>query len=63
IARSRAFKVIGGGHLSAAASIIGVADKIDHISTGGGACIQFLAGKKLPVIEVLKKSYREYTVR
>ncbi|GBF36731.1 MAG TPA: phosphoglycerate kinase [Methanothermococcus okinawensis] len=61
--RSRAFTVIGGGHLSAAASIVGVADRIDHISTGGGACIQFLAGKKLPVIEILKKSYREYVAR
>ena len=60
IVRSKAFTVIGGGHLSAAASIVGVADRIDHISTGGGACIQFLAGKRLPVIEVLKKSYREY---
>jgi len=60
IVRSKAFTVIGGGHLSAAASIVGVADKIDHISTGGGACIQFLAGKKLPVIEILKRSYREY---
>jgi len=55
--------VIGGGHLSAAASIVGVADRVDHISTGGGACIQFLAGKKLPVIEVLKKSYRKYVAR
>jgi len=63
IVRSKGFKVIGGGHLSAAASIVGVADRIDHISTGGGACIQFLAGKKLPVIEVLKKSYRKYGVK
>ena len=63
IVKSKAFTVIGGGHLSAAASIIGVADRIDHISTGGGACIQFLAGKKLPVIEVLKKSYKKYVVR
>jgi phosphoglycerate kinase len=61
MAESSAFTIIGGGHLSAAAGVVGIDDKIDHISTGGGACIEFLAGKKLPVIEILKKSYAEYT--
>lgn len=58
--KSKAFTVIGGGHLSAVAGIVGVSNDINHISTGGGACIEFLAGKKLPVIEILKNSYRKY---
>lgn len=53
MARSKAFTVIGGGHMVAAAQEAGVADKIKHISTGGKACISFLSGEKLPVIEML----------
>jgi phosphoglycerate kinase len=53
MARSKAFTVIGGGHMVAAAHELGVADKIKHISTGGKACISFLSGDKLPVIEML----------
>lgn len=60
MAKSDAFTIIGGGHLSAAASVVGIDDKIDHISTGGGACIEFLAGKRLPVIEILEESYKKY---
>jgi phosphoglycerate kinase len=53
MARSKAFTVIGGGHMVAAAQELGVTDKIKHISTGGKACISFLSGDKLPVIEML----------
>ena len=60
MAKSNAFTIIGGGHLSAAAGVVGIDDKLDHISTGGGACIEFLAGKKLPVIEILEESYKKY---
>ena len=60
IANSKGFSVIGGGHLSAAAELFGIADKIDHVSTGGGATLDFLAGEKLPVIEMLKESYEKY---
>lgn len=54
MARSDGFTIIGGGHLVAAAQSIGVADKIKHVSTGGGACISFLAGEKLPVLEMFE---------
>lgn len=60
IAESEGFSVIGGGHLSAAAELFGLANKIDHVSTGGGATLEFLGGEKLPVIEMLKESYKKY---
>ncbi|GFO96477.1 phosphoglycerate kinase [groundwater metagenome] len=48
------FSVVGGGHIAAAAELLGVSNKFSHVSTGGGACIDFLAGEKLPGIEALK---------
>jgi len=60
IANSGAFKVAGGGHTIAAIKKYGLANKIDHLSTGGGSLINFLAGKKLPAIEALKKSKERY---
>lgn len=53
MAQSKAFTIIGGGHMVAAAQELSVAGKIKHISTGGKACISFLSGDKLPVIEML----------
>jgi phosphoglycerate kinase len=55
MAKSGAFTVIGGGHMVAAAEEFGLADKMGHVSTGGGACISFLSGEKLPVVEMLTK--------
>lgn len=54
IAASPGFKVIGGGETVAAAARAGVIDKIDHVSTGGGASLEFLAGKTLPGVAVLE---------
>ncbi|ABR54751.1 Phosphoglycerate kinase [Methanococcus vannielii SB] len=59
-ASSKGFSVIGGGHLSAAAEVVGISGNVGHISTGGGACIEFLAGKRLPVIEMLLESYEKH---
>ncbi len=48
-----AISIIGGGDSVAAAHQAGVASKISHISTGGGASLEFLAGRKLPGVEAL----------
>jgi phosphoglycerate kinase len=48
------FSVIGGGHSTEAVDQLGIADKISHVSTGGGAAIDFLSGKPMPAIEALK---------
>jgi phosphoglycerate kinase len=47
------FSILGGGHIAAAARNIGIAKHITHVSTGGGACIDFLAGETLPGIQAL----------
>ncbi|MEK7190122.1 MAG: phosphoglycerate kinase, partial [Patescibacteria group bacterium] len=52
--KCRAFGVVGGGETIAALRQSKMAEYIDHISTGGGAMLEFLAGKKLPGIEALR---------
>jgi phosphoglycerate kinase len=52
------FSVAGGGHTAAVIEKIGLEGKFTHISTGGGACIEFLTGKKLPAIAALEESKR-----
>lgn len=56
IARNhKAYKIAGGGDTILALSKFNLIKKFDHISTGGGAMLSFLSGKKLPGIEVLKR--------
>lgn len=55
IANSSAFSIAGGGDTLAAVDKYGVADKISYISTGGGAFLEFLEGKKLPAVVMLEE--------
>ncbi len=55
IANSKAFSLAGGGDTLAAIDTFGIADKISYISTGGGAFLEFLEGKKLPAVEILEQ--------
>jgi phosphoglycerate kinase len=55
IASSRAFSIAGGGDTLAAIAKFGVAERISYLSTGGGAFLEFLEGKKLPAIDMLEK--------
>ena len=50
------FSVVGGGHTAAVIEKLGIEKDFTHISTGGGACIEFLTGKKLPAVEALEQS-------
>jgi phosphoglycerate kinase len=50
------FSVVGGGHTAAVIEKLGIEHDFTHISTGGGACIEFLTGKKLPAIDALEQS-------
>jgi phosphoglycerate kinase len=54
IADSHAFSIAGGGDTLAAIAKYGVTDRIDYISTGGGAFLEFLEGKTLPAVQILE---------
>jgi len=58
IINSEAFSVIGGGETVEFINKIGLIDKFNHVSTGGGAMLEFLSGEKLPGLEVLKNGNR-----
>jgi len=55
IAGSPAFSIAGGGDTVAAITKYGIENKIGYISTGGGAFLEFLEGKKLPAVEILEQ--------
>ncbi|HEX7081049.1 MAG TPA: phosphoglycerate kinase [Gammaproteobacteria bacterium] len=58
VAASGAFSIAGGGDTLAAIEQFGVGDRISYISTGGGAFLEFLEGKRLPAVAVLEERAR-----
>lgn len=54
VANSMATTIVSGGHLTSALKRYGLAEKIDHISTAGGALVLYLTGEKLPMIKALE---------
>ena len=60
VANSMATTIVSGGHLTAALKRYGLVEKIDHISTAGGALVLYLTGETLPMIQVLEEAAKRY---
>ena len=56
VSSSMATTIVSGGHLTSALKKYGLADKIGHISTAGGALVLYLTGEKLPMIQALEEA-------
>ncbi len=58
IVNSNAFTIAGGGDTISAINLFKIEDKISYISTGGGAFLEFIEGKKLPSLDILEKKFK-----
>ncbi len=59
-AEGEGYSVMGGGHTATLVSKRGLADKMGHVSTGGGACLDLLAGRTLPGVASLEESAKQF---
>ena len=60
VSNSMATTIVSGGHLTSALKKFGLAEKITHISTAGGALVRYLTGTKLPMIQSLEESAKKF---
>jgi len=60
MAECRGFTLVGGGHLGGMAAMMDVDSRMSHVSTGGGAMLEILAGKEQPVLTALRRSRERY---
>jgi len=63
VSTSMATTIVSGGHLTSALKKYGLADKINHISTAGGALVLYLTGEKLPMIESLEEAAKRFKAK
>ena len=61
-AESKAYVVVGGGHTATLIVKHGLRNKMGHLSTGGGACLDYIAGKILPAVASLESSAKAFTL-
>ena len=61
IANSMATSIISGGHLTSALRQFNLTEKVNHISTAGGALVRYLTGQKLPMIKCLEDAAEKHT--
>ena len=59
-AETKGYALMGGGHTATLVSQRGMSDKMGHVSTGGGACLDYIAGRTLPGIHALEVSAQQY---
>ena len=63
VTNSMATTIVSGGHLTLALKKYGLADKINHISTAGGALVLYLTGEKLPMIQSLEEAAKKHRAK
>jgi len=63
MAEATAFTVVGGGHMAGYAGILGISQRLSHISTAGGAMLSMLAGEELPAITALVAAAKRHKRR
>ena len=61
IAESMSTSIISGGHLTSALRHYNLSEKVNHISTAGGALVRYLTGQKLPMIKCLEDAAEKHT--
>ena len=61
ISNSMATSIISGGHLTSALREFNLTEKVNHVSTAGGALVRYLTGQKLPMIKCLEDAAERHT--